>query len=578
MKKILVTLILFLSVPMVVIAQTSEFEKDSILSAISQSGSIEKMDGYNRLFDYYHSKNLFDSAKYFNELLRLEAEQVHSESSEAKYHNNSGILLTSGGKYYEAIEKFQTALKTPGISDSDRADYYNNLAGAYYYLGDFKKVLNYTFKSYKIYEKIQKHNDVVMTMNHIGMIYKNLREYRKALSYYRAALLYADNHHLYAHQAKLFQNIAIAYKYEHKPDSCLYFLKKALAAPNSLPSGIDKTLVYLDLGNLFAFDLGQLDSAWVYLRKAEKKAFEPDTRLRIWMAFSKIHSMSNDYSNSIRFLNKALSIAEKQNSWENLQWVHYYLYRNYKSIKRWDSAIYHLENFVDYQDSIKLQDAKVQIENLSAKYENEKHKLKIEKLELENIKNRKIKGLLLAGLLMSVVIFSLIIRSFRLHRKKNLLASKLLQAEKEKIQQDLQHKTKELTTQALMILEKNNLLEEILKSLSSIQTTNIETRKELSEIKQRLRKSLKTEKDWELFKQYFEQVNKDFFGILKKINPKISPAELKLAALIRLRFSIKESASLLGVSTGTIKTARYELRKKLGLKRKDNLYDFLNQI
>jgi tRNA(Ile)-lysidine synthase len=37
-----------------------------------------------------------------------------------------------------------------------------------------------------------------------------------------------------------------------------------------------------------------------------------------------------------------------------------------------------------------------------------------------------------------------------------------------------------------------------------------------------------SEKDWELFRQYFEQINKNFFAELKKISSTITPAEKKL--------------------------------------------------
>ena len=38
---------------------------------------------------------------------------------------------------------------------------------------------------------------------------------------------------------------------------------------------------------------------------------------------------------------------------------------------------------------------------------------------------------------------------------------------------------------------------------------------------------------------------------------------------------IKEAANILGISPESVKTARYRLRKKLGLQTDDNLVDFI---
>ena len=69
-----------------------------------------------------------------------------------------------------------------------------------------------------------------------------------------------------------------------------------------------------------------------------------------------------------------------------------------------------------------------------------------------------------------------------------------------------------------------------------------------------------------------------FFKDLKQAFPEVSNAELKLCALLRLNMNLKESAKILGIAVDSVKTARYRLRKKLGLKTEDNLVDFLIQF
>ncbi len=86
------------------------------------------------------------------------------------------------------------------------------------------------------------------------------------------------------------------------------------------------------------------------------------------------------------------------------------------------------------------------------------------------------------------------------------------------------------------------------------------------------------EKDWELFKMYFEEVNKNFYTHLRKISGELTPGDLKLAALVKLNLNIKEAAAVLNISPESLRKARYRLRKKLGLKHGENLSEFLNAL
>lgn len=87
--------------------------------------------------------------------------------------------------------------------------------------------------------------------------------------------------------------------------------------------------------------------------------------------------------------------------------------------------------------------------------------------------------------------------------------------------------------------------------------------------------SFNLDKDWEEFKLYFEDVHKDFFGQLKEQYPSLSPNELRLCALLKLNLSVKEMASLMGISPESVKMARHRLRKKLGLTSDQNLVEFM---
>ena len=80
-----------------------------------------------------------------------------------------------------------------------------------------------------------------------------------------------------------------------------------------------------------------------------------------------------------------------------------------------------------------------------------------------------------------------------------------------------------------------------------------------------------TEEDWVKFKRLFERLHPGFFNRLKEKTPGITVAELRMAALTRLRLSTKEMASLLGISIDSVHKTRQRLRQRLQVPAEANL-------
>ena len=84
---------------------------------------------------------------------------------------------------------------------------------------------------------------------------------------------------------------------------------------------------------------------------------------------------------------------------------------------------------------------------------------------------------------------------------------------------------------------------------------------------------------WEEFEIRFQKVHSEFYQNLQKRFPELSPAERKLAALLRLDMSSKDISTLTGQSIKSVEVARSRLRKKLEITSQDiNLVNFLLEI
>jgi DNA-binding CsgD family transcriptional regulator len=53
---------------------------------------------------------------------------------------------------------------------------------------------------------------------------------------------------------------------------------------------------------------------------------------------------------------------------------------------------------------------------------------------------------------------------------------------------------------------------------------------------------------------------------------------MKLAAFLRMNMSSKEISTLLSITVRSVELARYRLRKKLNLKRDQNLVEYLTEL
>ncbi len=139
-------------------------------------------------------------------------------------------------------------------------------------------------------------------------------------------------------------------------------------------------------------------------------------------------------------------------------------------------------------------------------------------------------------------------------------------------------KDRQLASVSLNVNRKNRLNLQVINKLNSIKNSLNEDDRRL---KNELNKLIQTisdetrEDSWMSFKTYFDNVHPTFFQRLIELFPNLSPAEIKLAAFLRLNLTSKEIASILFITPESVKTARNRLRKKLNLSTDENLNRFL---
>ncbi len=150
----------------------------------------------------------------------------------------------------------------------------------------------------------------------------------------------------------------------------------------------------------------------------------------------------------------------------------------------------------------------------------------------------------------------------------------------EKLQQDLRHKSGELSNSMINILHKNEIMLNLKKEMQNLyMEKNLEHRDlNIKKLIRMIENEISTKKDLEVFDANFNAVHEEFLKNLKDKYPALNQNDHRMCTFIKMNKSTKEIATFLNLSIRGVETSRYRLRKKMNLEGDDNLYDIISSI
>lgn len=153
----------------------------------------------------------------------------------------------------------------------------------------------------------------------------------------------------------------------------------------------------------------------------------------------------------------------------------------------------------------------------------------------------------------------------------------IIKLKNEKLTTEVGLKSQALTSSAMNLIQKNQLLNQIKNTLKNLnkELDDKQHITQLNRIVKSIDRDLASGEEWGQFQDNFDQVHGQFITRLKEAYPGLTPQELKFSAYIRMNLNTKEIANLLNISVRGVEIGRYRVRKKLNLERKDNLSDFI---
>ncbi len=440
-------------------------------------------------------------------------------------------ILGLQDNYAKALQDSQTAYK---IADSmglqmSKAVALEIIGSLNLKMNNLKPALEYNLEALTLFKQLNEKREMVRTLSSVGSTYVLLDQRPLAKAYFEEML-----------------SVTIQENFED-----------------------DQATAYDRLGGL-AVEAGNFEQGIPYLIKGVNIWRKGNNEFALSVALLNLGNAyydRKDYRKAIETLDECIAITDAKFI---LSIAHKYRSASYEALSQPSQALADFKRHKSMNDSVWNIEKSQQIEELRAQFDTEKkvQQIALQEKEIKVLEQKAEISALQKILLGSLLVLSLIgFYGIRQKLKRNKL-------EKERVDAELAFKKKELTTHALHLAKKNEVLESLKQKAQDLKDREA-PKNGYQQLIHTINFDLQDDNNWENFARYFEEVHKDFNSNVKAKYPDVTSNELRLLALLKMNLSSKEIANILNISPEGIKKARYRLRKKLDITTEDSLQDLV---
>jgi two-component system, NarL family, sensor kinase len=323
------------------------------------------------------------------------------------------------------------------------AECYALLGAAQKYRGEYETAIKYHLQALALKEKYNDDYGRSITLNDIGIVYKNLHRYEEALSYYKRSLEYAYKAKQLVSIAMLHNNIATIYSEKQQYDSAKYYLGKALPVAYQSKDSNAVVTVLSNLGEVNGSTKNHAEALnYFYQCLPIDKAF--DDKYGIITDYTDIGgALMNlrQFDKAKAYLDSALVIADEENFLKEKTEVLSSLITYYTVKGDLEKAGELSSQLAVLKDSTMNMEIHKNISELSTKYETAKKEKELQQQQFENTR----KQYWITGLLSLLVLGSLL--AFSYYKRYRL-------AQQKKLQEEIM-KQQDMATRAVIQAEEN---------------------------------------------------------------------------------------------------------------------------
>ena len=507
-------------------------------------------------------------------------------------------ILINLGKAYEkkdldsAIFYYKKSLLlNKNQDDTVAASIYSRIGGAYLLKGNYDVCLDYQLKALKLYEEYPFTEGKLKVYNGIALVYFYQEQYDKALENFNLTEKLLHKHSkenskkVFKFKGKLFNNIGIIYASKKQYDLALEYFTRAATFSKKANDFDNLSSLYANSGLIYIktkhFELAEavlIES--LQIRQKEKNLFglcKANHLLGI------LYKEKRALAKSEQYLLKSLQLSYQINSLSSREEILKDLSELMSLKEDYKQAYTYHVAYKSISDSLfnKKNHQKIIQAEMQYKFDKASHIAKTEQKQKEYLL------IALAIFLLLVVVIVMImyrlqkskVKIQQLAKESAELSNKEFILREHSLKQELELKSKELTTNIIYLLKKNELINEISNRLKELKK---QVKKDDQEIIKKIIDDLKNAQDenvWKEFEVRFNQVYNDFYDRLISKYPDLTVNEKRICGFLRLNMTSKEICSLTRQSYNSLNVARARLRKKLNIQNEEvNLVNFLENL
>jgi tetratricopeptide (TPR) repeat protein/DNA-binding CsgD family transcriptional regulator len=472
-----------------------------------------------------HYPAALSSARQARELFKRLGDRIN----EANCLNAGGVIAFGMSQFTTALDALQEArtifteeADQPGIASSC-----NNIGMVYQEIGSYPEALAAYLEALRINEELGNEAHAAVNIGNVSNVYYYLGDYARSFDYDNRALDVARRHQNVYGIAHALDSISSNYKARGEHDAALDALNEALGIFRQMQDKRYEAAALIKLGALYELR-GDSKIALEQFQQAAKIAEaigKRDSLVNAQLHIGMLHYQHRSYKRAIPVLRKGLANARE---WEMLRPESDLLLTLANTL---DAVGEHAEastlrrEYGELLGRLYGEDRQRAVAEMQARFD-------VERAERER----------------------------EVFRLKN-----------EHLEEMMELRSKELTAMAMRLVEKNRFLQKLRKDTLQLAAGHPESKGVLETLLKEIAGNLHGEDEWQRFEQEFQLMHHEFLERLSRRCPRLTPAELKVCAMLKINLSNKEMANLLSVSLRSIESHRYSIRKKLGLPPDTNL-------
>lgn len=327
----------------------------------------------------------------FEQALEL-FDSLNDTGGKGYVYTGFGIIQRNMGNYKSALQWFFKSLeliKGTKYADVEPLIYYH-LGITYKYIGNLDQALEYTLKSLSAGEKDNSWVVEAYTLNSLGTLYDELGDYPHALAYYGRGLAIRKESGDKWGEAGSLDNIGNVYLKQGDYQRAMEFCGQSLTIARDAgdKKGEANSLFHLAvIGYAQNNYAAAVDTARQSLRIREQIGDKKgQAEIYLCMAdWTFAESEQERTGQQLKFLERALALAEETGAQDNLLRSHLAFYKLFKQETEFEKALIHLEESNRLEKEIHSKAFNNKILNLEITHEAEQSKKEAEIYRLRNV-------------------------------------------------------------------------------------------------------------------------------------------------------------------------------------------------